>query len=253
MDGATRAPVAALAVGVLAAAGCAGDDPAAEVEATAPVTTEAVPVGALRGGVPPEVDPARADRAGVADGWHAKELLGAEVEGPGGAKIGEVANIVIGPDAMIEAIVFEAEGALDVGGTHLRVPWEEVRPAPGLDTVAVPVTRDNVQDYGLFLDFQAREPRAFRATELIGDYVSLEDHPAYAIVDDLVFSPAGELRAVVVAPDVAFARTYGGPVGPFPLPYYAYDFDPGVDFLDLPYRSGDIGAIERFDFPMMGD
>ena len=250
----TKPLTAVLAAGAMAAAGgCAIDLPAAGAPPVEAV--ERAAPSELAEAAPPEVDLATWDTAELSTGWRAEELFGAVVHGPDGAKIGNVVNLVVGPDGMIQAAIVEAEGALDIGATHLRVPWERVQLGPDLRSATAPVTNENVQDYSLFRDFQAREPRAFRATELIGDYVALEDEPAYAIVDDLVFSREGELKAVVVSPDAGFARDHGYAYGDYALPYYGYDygFDPGLDFFELPYRAGDIGAVKRFNLPMMGD
>lgn len=55
-----------------------------------------------------------------------------------------------------------------------------MRLGPDLESVTVPVTAENFDRYGVFQGTAAGpgEPRAFRATEVIGDYVRLEEDDA---------------------------------------------------------------------------
>lgn len=180
-------------------------------------------------------------------------MLGTTVIGGDGNEIGEVSNIIVGTDGTIEALIVESGGFLDIGDTHFRVSWQQVEVAPALDSVQVPVTEENIDQFTLFETRGAEEgpeatPRAWRATELIGDYVYLEGEVAYGYVEDLVFSDQGRLLSVVVEPDVTY-----GVAGPYALPYYGYGygFDPGLDTYTLPYTTEDIAALETFDYGAM--
>ena len=52
-------------------------------------------------------------------------------------------------------------------------------------------------------------PREWRATELIGDYVNLKGGTHYGYVRDLIISKDGELKAVIVSPDVGYGQMGG--------------------------------------------
>jgi sporulation protein YlmC with PRC-barrel domain len=89
--------------------------------------------------------------------------------------------------------------------------------------------------------------RSYRATELIGDYVSLKDVRGYGTVRDLVFDNNGQLQAVVVAPDVGY-----GVGGPYAYPYYGYGagwgWAPGNNYYNLPYSQSEISQLGPFDY-----
>ena len=198
-------------------------------------------------------------------GWRAGQLIGANVIGQSGEEIGNVENIMIGPDGKVLSIIAEIGGFLDIGDTHVNVPWNEVRFTSGTESVKVPLTEENLDQYSLFgdeeqlgrgaasrihrLDDPATGPRVWRATELTGDYVRLQGGEAYGYVDDLIFNRDGTLRAVSVTRDVGY-----GEAGPYAYPYYGYGygaFDPGLDYYGLPYAEGEVAEVEPFEYEEM--
>lgn len=183
------------------------------------------------------------------DGWTAEQLFGTPVYGVQGEDVGEIENIIVGSDGKIEKIIVEAGGFADIGDVHLAVPWNEVEVSKGLERVKTPLNEDNVEDFSLFDDDEVQtDQRAWRVTELMNDYVSLEDYRGYGMVQDLVFSKEGNLEAVLVYPDVGF-----GVGGPYAYPYYGYErgFEPGVDTYQLPYTRDDIAELGPFDYSVL--
>lgn len=186
--------------------------------------------------------------------WTAEQLFDAEVFGSENEEIGEVENIVIGTGGTVEALIVEVGGFWDIGDTHVSVPWSEVDVSfdEGEPRVQVPVTEDTVDDYDVFGgvggefrvvdDDEPYTPRGWRATELIDDYVTLEDGRRYGWVDDLIFAKNGRLNAVVVD------AVYGG-YGSYAYPYYGYGygFRPGYNYYALPYSEIDIKDLAPFD------
>jgi sporulation protein YlmC with PRC-barrel domain len=194
------------------------------------------------------------DQAALYNGWSANALLGKTVQGEDGEEIGEVENIIVGPDNKVQKIIVEAGGFLDIGDTHLSVAWDQAEVGPGLEYVTVPIDKENVGGFSLFdgndSDISSG-PRAWRVTELIDDYVTLQGDVDYGYVDDLVFDQQGQLQAVVVTPDI----TYGSP-GYYAYPYASYggyEYDPGLDVYELPYTQDQITALEPFDYEVLED
>lgn len=185
------------------------------------------------------------DAGQLQGGWRAEQMTDAPVYGGSGAEIGEVADIVVGPDDQVQAFIVEADAFLDFGDVHLRVPWDLIDLTPGTEGVRVPVDEDNVADFGLFGEEVETRPRARRVSELIGDDARLAGGEGYGVVDDLVFSEAGELQAVVVTPDVGVGGSFA-----YPWSGYGYDFDPGADVLDMPYTWEQTGELPPFDYDM---
>lgn len=203
-----------------------------------------------------------------AEGWSAENLIDTEVRGVTGDAIGEVENILIGPDNRILSIIAEIGGFIDIGDTHVNVPWDEVEIGPGMEYVRVPVDDDNIGQYTLFGNIEALTApvaagevvaaevdvattmRVWRATELIDDYVRLAEGYNYGYVEDLIFDQAGTLQAVVVTPDVGY-----GIGGPYAYPWYGYryGYEPGLDYYELPYGRDEIAGMEPFEYGELGD
>jgi sporulation protein YlmC with PRC-barrel domain len=186
--------------------------------------------------------------------WSAEQLFDAEVYGSEGEEIGDVENIVIGTNGSVQSLILEVGGCWDIGDTHVSVPWSEadVQFQDDEPRVQVPLTEDNVDDYDVFGgtggEFRVVDDdnpdiqRGWRATELIHDYVTLQDGERYGWVDDILFDQGGKVQAVVV--DAAY-----GVSGPYAYPYYGYGygFRPGYNYYQLPYGDADVEALEPFD------
>jgi sporulation protein YlmC with PRC-barrel domain len=182
------------------------------------------------------------------NGWTAEQMIDTDVYGKNGEDIGEVENLIVGANGQIQKAIVEAGGVWDIGDTHFAVPWDQVQVGQNLERVTVPVTEDNVQRYTVFGEDEGqrqKDQRAWRATELMDDYVSLKDQAGYGMVEDLLFGKDGKLTAVVVYPDVGY-----GDGAPYAYPFYGYDygFDPGSDYYRLPYTENQIAELGPFDY-----
>ena len=188
---------------------------------------------------PSVVDLTTWDRSNLADGWSANALLDQDVYGPTGDEIGEVEDILVGPDNVVKAIIVETEAFLDIGDVHARVDWSDVRSGPNGNGVSVPVTQETLEEYRINLDDMRASPRAWRVGEFIGDSVALEDRRDYGYVTDVVFDDRNEILAVMVNRDYGYGGGYG--VGPYAYPYYGYPYgwDPGYGYYDLPYTESE--------------
>lgn len=195
-----------------------------------------------------KIDIASWDQADLYDGWTAEQLFDTEVRGSNDEDIGEIENLVVDADGKVRKVIVEAGGFLDIGDTHFAVPWDQVEFGPDLEWVKVPVDEDSIENFSLFEGEEVETgPRAWRASELINDYVTLQDVPGYGIVQDIVFDQDGNVEAVVVYPDVAY-----GVGRPYAYPYYGYgydrDFDPGAETYDLPYTMSEVQELGPFDY-----
>lgn len=238
-----------------------------------------------------------------AGGMSAEEFIDDyEVYGATGEEIGDVEDVIVGADGRVLAVVAEIGGFIDIGDTHVAVPWDQIEMVAGEQAITIPVTEDNLETYGLYgegyafgegamdvtgsvvgqdvvagLDDQELGPRAYRVSEVIGDYVRIrddaqqagagettaaapQDAPAagmgamgrpgypgragyrdYGYVNDVIIAD-GRVQAVVVNPDVSYGRGY------YAYPYYspyAYGYGP---YYDLPYGADEVGAMEPFEY-----
>lgn len=160
--------------------------------------------------------------------WQADELIEeADVYGPNGEEVGEVEDIVIGPDNTVKSVIVEGGGFWDIGDTHFTVDWDEVE-IVGYDHINVPVTEETVDDYDMVRDMDD-EPvarRAWRVSELINDYAALKDGERFGYVNDVLIGQDGSVKAVLIQGTSGYG--YGGP---YAMPYYGYDYGwgPGYD------------------------
>jgi len=185
---------------------------------------------------PNVVDLANVDQTQYRDGWQAEELLDEDVYGPNGDDVGEVEDILVGPDNRIRAIIVETNAFLDIGDTHARIDWGDVSVGADLERVTVPVTEDTLDDYAVNYD-DMNPPRAWRVREVIGDVVNLEDRNSYGVVDDVLFDQQGKLLSVVVRPNARYGT------GAYAYPFYGYNYgwEPGQGYYDMPYTTADVG------------
>lgn len=97
-------------------------------------------------------------------------------------------------------VVVEGGGFLDIGDSHVAVAWDEVVRV-GTASITVPLTDENLDEYGLFEDMDDMPPAGgnFRIRNLIDDYVMLGD-VGYGWVEDVIFSQDGTIEAVVAEP-----------------------------------------------------
>lgn len=199
-----------------------------------------------------------------ASGWSVEGMIedGTAV-GPDGARMGEVENLIFGNDGTLLGLIAEIDGLDGVEPVHVHVPWDEVGMAPEGPQVRLPIGAGTIRNYDVFGghdggDGPMREeetattsvlgdevvagPRIFRATDLIGDYVFLEDGARYGYVNDIIVGE-GRISAIVI--DAAASDRSG---------FFAYPYsDRGVSPMagpryDLPHGAAEVEAIEAFDY-----
>ena len=226
-----------------------------------------------------------------AQGWSAEDFIDEiEVYGENGDEIGDVEDLIVDPEGKLLAVIAEVGGFWDMGDTHVSVPWSEVSFNEARDGIVVPVTEENVDEYDAFaysglegsalgeqvsmgLDDADFTGRAFRLSELIGDYARLsgeegqqlqtgvEEQGAvddemqplramsnYGYVSDVIISD-GRIAATVIDA----ASGYGA--GYYAYPYFGYGYDagwePGNEYYDLPYTEAELGELETFEYDSM--
>ena len=205
-----------------------------------------------------------------AGGVSAEEFIDEmDVYGRNGEEIGVVEDIVVGPEGQVLSIIAQVGGFWDIGDTHVSVPFDEVEISEDGEAVIVPVTEETVGDYGFWngenadlLTGDTAEDetvegvddapivRAWRVSELIGDYARLSEDEGYAnygYVNDLILRD-GQVASVVVQPAAGYGPGYRA------YPYYGYGagWDAGSPFYDMPYGEEDVGEMEAFEYDRLG-
>ncbi|MEX2479992.1 MAG: PRC-barrel domain-containing protein [Gammaproteobacteria bacterium] len=170
-------------------------------------------------------------------GWSVEEFMDeAQVYGVDGEEIGTIENVLIGEDNRIVAAVVEVGGFIDIGDTHVAVPWDDIQFS--VHAVTVPVEEDNIGEYSLFeSDQSGARQDVWKATDVLDDYARVEGK-GYGYVDDLIFNNDGVLTAVIINSDVVFG---GGPRA------FPWNGDPAAPTYELPYDEAEVIEQAPFD------
>lgn len=192
---------------------------------------------------------AQFDQRQFQNSWTAENMLGSDVYGEDGSLVGEVANIIIGPNGTIDRLVVSTDNFLGIGDRMVSVPQNNVTLTPGEAGIRTRLDEDQMDDFSLFAEEEVRTgPRAFRVSDLMGDYVRLQNGRDYGYVTDVVFGRDGNLQAVLVQPDITFDQAgYAG--GAYAYPFYGYDygFEPLEQTYDLPYDETEVAEYEPIE------
>jgi len=72
-----------------------------------------------------------------------KSLMGKDVYGANGKKVGEINNLLVGPDTRVHAAIVEFGGFLGIGEHKVAVPWDQLNVTK--DRVTTNMTEDQVK------------------------------------------------------------------------------------------------------------
>lgn len=198
-----------------------------------------------------------------AQGWSVENMFDlTAIIDASGEDIGDVENVIFSNDGQVLGIIAEVGGFLDIGDTHIHVPWDAVTIVDGIAQIQVPVTEENVNDYDIFGTYLDEETiteadtssvavvddnlvagvNVFKATDLIGDYVYLSDGSRYGYVADLIVND-GKISAII-----SDSTSYGRP-GYYAYPYSDRNLRTGAaSRYDMEYSATEIDTIESFDY-----
>lgn len=179
------------------------------------------------------------------DGWSAENLLYEDVYGENGEVVGEVEDLMIGPDGKIRKVIVEGGGFLDIGDTHIAVPWNEVSHARN-NAISASVTEESLSGFRLFDDMDSKPAMSpnWRLRDLLGDYLTLADGVGFGIVDDVIFSQDDKIEAIIVRPSYG----YGFTRGPVAFPYYGDNFRPYDPYYGVPYTIVELKDVRPFNY-----
>ena len=181
-------------------------------------------------------------------GISVSRLNGMDVRGQNGNSIGEVEHVLISKDGRITALVVESGGFANIGDTHFRVPFNEVKFGREMDHVIVPLTEQTAERYRDTKDervvTKAGEYRVSNITSM-GVGVSLRDGQRYGTVEDLIATRDGTIKAAIV--DAAM-----GPGGRYATPFNAATFDFEGRAYNAPFDRNAVNNFDRFDYNAMG-
>ena len=171
-----------------------------------------------------------------ANGISIEQMVGSDVYGPDGDDIGEVENVLFNMDGQVLSVVAEIGGFLDIGDTHVNIPWEMVSAEDWSDGIVLPFGEDEVETYTATADQAGVEvdasqdvaevsgdgagevetgPNVWRATDLLNNTAQLregEAYESYGLINDIVVRD-GQIAAVLVTPDAGAGAPAGAMYG----------------------------------------
>jgi sporulation protein YlmC with PRC-barrel domain len=195
------------------------------------------------------------------EAWSVGDFFGAAVYDPDNNEIGGVEDVVFNDSGELLAIIAEVGGFWDIGDTHVSVPWEETTIHDN-GRIEIPLTEAVLEDYDLFdysglpgtalaedivaeVDEEPLGYRVWRASELMGDYVRIQDEDStwinYGTVTDIIVRDAQIVGTIV-------NTSYQQGAGRVAFPYTPTT--PGgirAPSVDLPVLMGDAEALPLFD------
>ncbi len=191
-----------------------------------------------------EVNLTRYDPAAVYEGWSANALLDEDAYNQNGEDLGEVEDIIVGPDGRIERVIVEGGGFIDIGDVHAAVPWDMVS-RTGANALRVQVSGEDISEYARFpnMDDMPTAPENFRVRELIGDFVRANGR-GYGTVDDVIFTDEGQIQALVVYP----AYGYGYRTSPVAVPYQNDGYSPYAPYYETELGTAELDELRPFNY-----
>ena len=208
-----------------------------------------------------------------ASGISINEILGADVYGPDEDDIGDVENVLFDLEGNVLSIIAEIGGFLDLGDTHVNIPWEMVSAEEWEDGVIIPFDEDDIEDNIVAYEEVVTPESAsevqevsgdgpgvvdtaegtWRATDMIGDFARLREGDGFVnqgLVDDIVVQD-GRIAAMVVSPDPAGLDSAPGIYG-FPYAGQA-GWNDAEGVYDMPYERAEAERLQPFDPAMLTD
>ncbi len=195
---------------------------------------------------------------GVYEGWYADSVLERPIYGPHGDEIGNVKNLLMNPRGQVVALIAEVGGFLDIGDTHVTIPWREIERRDG--KTYSPITEETAEKYGMFADdvftrddvgkFDGVDqdfetgPYIWKVSALVDDYVVLANGDPFGYVTDLVFDDAGKLLSVVAVE----ARGDIDTRGVYAFPWDGRGWRPSFDHYTLRHSPDEIARLPSIDY-----
>lgn len=194
---------------------------------------------------------------GLYEGWSADSMVEeSDVYNEAGEEIGELEDMVVGPDGKVQSLIIESGGFLDIGDATFAYPADQAQ-FESRDRIVVPIGADtDVTEYSLFAGRPIEEEAPieganWRISQLLNDYAYLGGGVPYGWVRDVIIDREEmRVQAVVVSPDVG----YGAP-GVYAFPYYDWRGaeGPQAGVYQVPYTAEEIEGLDVFIYPETGE
>lgn len=190
----------------------------------------------------PGVDNPNWNEQELRSGISVRKLIGMDVRGQRGNSIGEVQHVLLTRQGKVSAIVVESGGFANIGDTHFRIPFDQVKFGRDMDHAIVPLDEKTAEQMS---EKRAREGVATGAGEFrmsrIDGVANLREGTRYGQLQDMIVSRNGDVKAVIV--DTSF-----GPGGLRAIPFQSASFDFDRNVYNLPYGRDQVGTFRPFDY-----
>lgn len=154
--------------------------------------------------------------------------------------VGKVEDFIVGPDGRIESMIIATDELLGLGESYFTYPLKDAD-IDDYREIRIKADADEIER------LQKAEPvpepagnDSWRLSELIGDIARTRDNKEYGRLSDVLFSPEGEITAVVIMPESETVRTRG-----YAIPYFGASegFDPLAEYYAIPHELEELSRL----------
>jgi sporulation protein YlmC with PRC-barrel domain len=148
------------------------------------------------------------DVQAVREGYSVRRLLGTEVTGANGEKLGEVDDVIADAKGHVSTLVVRVGGLGEIADRETQIPWRHVRVEAHSRQVTAPrlpeqQVEQRVREKGN--DEVMLRPGEWRVKQLLDDAVGLRDGGELREVEDVILSRNGKIEAWWCSPGPASA------------------------------------------------
>lgn len=195
---------------------------------------------------PGAVDITTWDQADLRQGFSAERLMDMKAKGSKGENIGDVKDILVDRNGKVTALIISHGGVFGIGDKELRVPFNQVKTDAKLESLVVPIAKENVENFRIKGDRQAKAVDEMKVSKLLKDEVALRGGAKYGDVEDIIISRDGQVKAIVVDADDAQRR------GRYAMPWRGDVYDPARNRFTYDYERNQIDRLRPFDYTALG-
>jgi sporulation protein YlmC with PRC-barrel domain len=174
-----------------------------------------------------------------ADDWRLTKILRGEVETAEGREVGDVHDVLIGPEGRIDSVIVERPAGSDgVGARYARVLVDRLSFEPDEAVVRLEGGRDETADWEVAERPPGPPPGHHSAHRLVGLPVNLDGAAPWGEIDELLVARnTHDVTAFVIEPNEDRAD--------FSVPWKAAVLELEEHLLVLPFTEDEIGSLEE--------
>lgn len=178
----------------------------------------------------------------IRGGISAEQLLGMDARGTNGNSLGEIQHLIVNQSGQVAAVAIESGGFINIGDTHFRIPWNELKFGRDMDHVIIPLTEKTAERYRDVKETERARtgPGEFRLSRVKGADVTMGTANE-GTVEDFIITRKGEIKAAIVDMRI-------GPGGRVAVPFVVKNYDFERNVYTAPFDRNQLAGARPFDY-----